>query len=228
MKTPNIPKAVKVKEIIRYTDDVYVLIAEASFCTGWDFESQEVHIKADVGVLAEILRLENSSQAGQIEEVLLNMLSYGQPPQVDIKELTGDYLALKNSELVVRYDSGKPSLYPQYNLPVIIDVFARFEAIPLAQYLHLENEFSADILTRTFADFQKLFFLIDRGYESEAASRMTQTDNPLAAMVYNKIKALLDPEEVSTPMASHGNDPFEEERYIFSELLTAEQNGVPF
>ncbi len=228
METLNLPKSVVIKEIIRYEDDVYILNAEAEFCNGWEFRSTPVYMRTDIRGLSEILRLENPSQARKVEDVVLNMLSIGEPPRFDIKEITGDYLLLRNCELVLRSTNGKKISENIHDLPQVVDVFAKVYAEPLQRYLNIEEEFSRDILEKVFSDFQKTFFLIDRGYHIDIASSMTQTNNPISAMIYNKIKQQLDPEEMISSPVAESNEDILEENYMFKELVNSKDEELPF
>lgn len=228
METLSLPKSVLIKEIIRYEEDLYILNTEATFCTGWDVQTTNVYIRTDVKALAEILRLENPSQSAQIEDQLLNMLSFGKPPRIDIKELTGGCLQLRNSEIVLSSFSRKYVSDNIHELPQIADVFPRFDTEPLEQYLNLAMEFSKEILEKTFFDFQKMFYLMDRGYSVEAASALMQINNPISAMIYQKIKDQLDPEEtISSPIAQ-SNEEILEENYSFKEVVDAKSTELPF
>lgn len=228
METLSLPKSILIKEIIRYEDDLYILNTEAAFCTGWDYQTTNVYIRTDVKALAEILRLEDPSQSANIEDQLLNMLSFGKPPRIDIKNLTGGYLELRNSELILSTFSRKYVSDNIHELPQIADVFPRFDTEPLEQYLNLAMEFSKEILEKTFFDFQKMFYLMDRGYSVETASAMTQTNNPISALIYQKIKDQLDPEEtISSPLAL-SNEDILEENYSFKEIVDAKSTELPF
>ena len=228
METLNLPKSVVIKEIIRYEEDIYILKAEAEFCTGWEFRLTPVYMRTDIKALSEILRLENPSQARKIEEVVVNMLSIGEPPRFDIKEITGDYLLLCNCELVLLNVNGKTVSENIHDLPQVVDVFSKVYTEPLQRYLNIEEEFSRDILEKVFSDFQKTFFLMDRGYQVDIASAMTQTNNPVSAMIYNKIKQQLDPEEtISSPIAQ-SREEILEENYMFKELTNTKNEELPF
>ena len=228
METLHLPKSVLLKEIIRYGEDMYILNAEAAFCSGWEFRVTPIHIRADVKALSEILRLENPIQARKIEDILLNMLGFGEPPRIDIQELTGEYLLLSNSELVLRTTSEKMISENLHDLPQIVDVFAKVNTEPLAHFLNIEKEFSKEILEKTFADFQKTFFLMERGYHVDAASNMTQTNNPISAMIYDKIKQQLDPEEVIFSVIAQSQEDILEENYNFKEFADSLNDRVPF
>ncbi len=228
METLHLPKSVLLKEIIRYGEDMYILNAEAAFCSGWEFRVTPVHIRADVKALSEILRLENPIQARKIEDILLNMLGFGEPPRIDIQELTGEYLLLSNSELVLRTTSEKMISENLHDLPQIVDVFAKVNTEPLAHFLNIEKEFSKEILEKTFTDFQKTFFLMERGYHVDAASAMTQTNNPISAMIYDKIKQQLDPEEVIFSVVAQRQEDILEENYSFKEFTDSINDMVPF
>jgi hypothetical protein len=227
METLHLPKSVLLKEIIRYGEDMYILNAEAAFCSGWEFRVTPVHIRADVKALAEILRLENPAQTRKIEDILLNMLGFGEPPRIDIQELTGDFLLLRNCELVVRTTSEKMISENLHDLPQIVDVFAKPQIESLEHFLTIEKEFSKEILEKTFNDFQKMFFLMERGYHVDAASAMTQTNNPISAMIYEKIKQQLDPEEVIFSVAQ-SREEILEENYSFQEFVDSKNDAVPF
>lgn len=228
METLHLPKSVLLKEIIRYGEDMYILNAEAAFCSGWEFRVTPVHIRADVKALSEILRLENPIQARKIEDILLNMLGFGEPPRIDIQELTGEYLLLSNSELVLRTTSEKMISENLHDLPQIVDVFAKVNTEPLTHFLNIEKEFSKEILEKTFTDFQKTFFLMERGYHVDAASAMTQTNNPISAMIYDKIKQQLDPEEVIFSVVAQRQEDILEENYSFKEFTDSINDMVPF
>lgn len=228
METLNLPKSVQIKEVIRYEDDLYILNAQVEFCTGWEYQSCPVFIRTDVKALAEILRLEKATQADKIEDLLLNMLSFGEPPRIDIKALTGDYLQLCNSEIVLKSISGKKVSENIHDLPQIVDVFPKFSAEPLSQYLNLEKEFSKDILEKTFFDFQKTFFLVDRGYKADLAAALTYTNNPVSAMIYHKIKEQLDPEEMMASPVVKTEEEILEENYIFKEVVNTKNKELPF
>jgi hypothetical protein len=228
METLNLPKSVVIKEIIRYEEDIYIIKAEAEFCTGWEFRLTPVYMRADIKALSEILRLENPSQARKIEEVVLNMLSIGEPPRFDIKEITGDYLLLRNCELILRNTSGKTTSENIHDLSQVVDVFTKVYTEPLQRYLNIEEEFSRDILEKVFSDFQKTFFLMDRGYNVDIAAAMTQTNNPLSAMIYNKIKQQLDPEEIVASPVAQSREEILEENYMFKELVNAKSEELPF
>lgn len=228
METLHLPKSVLLKEIIRYGEDMYILNAEAAFCSGWEFRVTPVHIRADVKALSEILRLENPIQARKIEDILLNMLGFGEPPRIDIQELTGEYLLLSSSELVVRTTSEKMISENLHDLPQIVDVFAKVHTEPLAHFLNIEKEFSKEILEKIFVDFQKTFFLMERGYHLDAASAMTQTNNPISAMIYDKIKQQLDPEEVIFSVVAQRQEDILEENYSFKEFTDSINDMVPF
>lgn len=228
METLNLPKSVVIKEIIRYEEDIYIIKAEAEFCMGWEYRLMPVCMRADIKALSEILRLENPGQTKKIEEVVLNMLSIGEPPRFDIKEITGDYLLLCNTELVLRNTSGKTVSEDIHDLPQIVDVFSKVYAEPLERYLNIEKEFSRDILEKVFSDFQKTFFLMDRGYSIDTASAMTQTNNPVSAMIYNKIKQQLDPEETITSPVAQSREEILEENYMFKELVNVKNEELPF
>ncbi len=228
MEILSLPKSILVKEIIRYEEDLFILNAEAEICTGWDFKSCPVFIRTDVRALGEILRLENPSQAAKIEDLLLNMLSFGEPPRIDIKALTGDYFQLRNTELVLRSDKGKKVSENIHDLPQIVDVFPKFHSEKLGSYLNLEKEFSKDILEKTFSDFQKTFYLIDRGYKVELAATLTQTNNPISSMIYNKIKEQLDPEETISSPVGQSQEDIIEENYMFKEFLNVKNTELPF
>jgi hypothetical protein len=228
METLSLPKSVLIKEIIRYDDDMYILNAEAEFCTGWGYSNTKLYMRADVKVLSEILRLENPAKARKIEDIVLNMLSFGEPPRIDIKELTGGYLLLCNSEIVLKNISGKSFSENVHDLSQIVDVFAKEYTEPLSNYLNLEKEFSSEILEKTFSDFQKTFFLINRGYHVDQASSMMQTNNPISAMIYHKIKQQLDPEEIIFSPVAKSHEDIIEENYIFEELVSVKNNDLPF
>ncbi len=228
MELLSLPKSVYIKEIIRYEDDLYILNATAEFCTGWDFQSSAIFIRTDVRALAEILRLENPSQSAKIEDLLLNVLSFGEPPCIDIKELTGNYLQLCNSEVVLRSTTGKKVSENVHDLPQVVDVFPRFSAEPLGKYLNLEKEFSREILEKTFFDFQKTFFLIDRGYKTDLAASLTYTNNPVSALIYHKIKEQLDPEETIVSPVGQSREDILEENYVFGEFQNTEDAELPF
>ena len=228
METLHLPKSVIIKEIIRYEEDMYILNAEATFCTGWEFRSTSLHIRSDVRALAEILRLENPAQTKPLEDILLNMLSFGEPPRIDIRELTGNFLALQNSELIIRTTTENMRSENLHDLPQIADVFAKFYTEPLDRFLNIEKEFSKEILEKTFTDFQKTFFLMERGYSIEAASAMTQTNNPISAMIYDKIKQQLDPEEVIFSVVAQSQEEILEENYNFKEVVNSKNDAVPF
>ncbi|HSZ25845.1 MAG TPA: hypothetical protein VK766_09015 [Cytophagaceae bacterium] len=227
MKTLHLPESVILKEIIRCSEDCYILHTESVFFEGWTFQSATVYMRADVKALAEILRLENPFQTRKIEEVLLNMLNVGEPPRIDIKELTGDSLSLRNSEVIVQGNYKKTSTKNFASLPEIVDVFTKVYTTQLGHYLKIEKEFSKDILEKTFSDFQKTFFLIDRGYAPEMASAMTHTNNPVSAMIYHKIKQQLDPEETIMPTVV-SEESMPEEKYSFSEHVPVSNNELPF
>jgi hypothetical protein len=228
METLNLPKSVVIKEIIRYEEDIYIIKAEAEFCMGWEFRPMPVYMRADIKALSEILRLENPGQTKKIEEVVLNMLSIGEPPRFDIKEITGDYLLLCNCELVLRNVSGKTVSEDLHDLPQIVDVFSKIYTEPLQRYLNIEKEFSRDILEKVFSDFQKTFFLMDRGYSVDTASAMTQTNNPVSAIIYNKIKQQLDPEEIISAPVAQSREEILEENYMFKELVNIKDEALPF
>jgi hypothetical protein len=228
METLSLPKTVYIKEIIRYEDDLFILNAQAEFCKGWEYQSYPVFIRTDVRALAEILRLENPTQSTKIEDLLLNVLSFGEPPSIDIKALTGDYLQLRNSELVLRSTTGKTVSENIHDLPQIVDVFPKFYGEPLEKYFNLDREFSREILEKTFDDFQKTFFLIDRGYKAELAAALTQTNNPISAMIYHKIKEQLDPEEPIAPAVNKSEEEILEENYTFKELVASKNTELPF
>lgn len=231
METLNLPKSVLIKEIIRYEEDMFILKAEAVFCSGWEFKTTSIYMRADVKALAEILRLENPTQTRKIEEVFLSMLNIGEPQRIDILELTGDYLALRNSELVLRTIGGTIIFEHLHDMPQVVDVFAKFSTEPLDRFLDIEKEFSKEILEKTFNDFQKTFFLMERGYHVDAASAMTQTNNPISALIYDKIKSQLEPEETvvasSVPVAQ-SQEEILEENYSFNELISSRNDAVPF
>ena len=229
METLSLPTSVLLKEIIRYEEDMYILNTETEICNGWDSTKANVFMRADVKALAEILRLENPAQARKIEDIVLNMLSIGEPPRIDIKELTGDYLLLSNCEIILKNISGKAFSENIHDLTQVVDVFPKFYSESLSNYLNIEKEFSKEILVKTFSDFQKTFYLIDRGYSFETASAMTQTNNPISAMIYQKIKQQLDPEElINTSFVSQSNEDIIEENYIFKELVNVKNNDLPF
>jgi hypothetical protein len=228
MEIVSLPKSVHIKEIIRYEEDLFILNAEAEFCTGWEYQSCPIFIRTDVRALAEILRLENATQSTKIEDLLLNMLSFGEPPSIDIKALTGDYLLLRNTELVLKSMTGKKVSENIQDLPQIVDVFPKFHGELLSSYLNLEKEFSREILEKTFGDFQKTFFLIDRGYKPELAATLTQTNNPISALIYNKIKDQLDPEETITSPVAKSQEEILEENYTFKEFATLRNTELPF
>lgn len=228
METLNLPKSVLIKEIIRYEEDMYILKAEAAFCSGWEFRNSSVYMRADVKALAEILRLENPAQTKKIEEVFLNMLSFGEPQRIDILELTGEYLLLKNSELVLRAIGGSITFEQVHDMPQVVDVFAKPFIEPLDRFLNIEKEFSKEILEKTFFDFQKAFFLMERGYHIDAASAMTQTNNPISAMIYDKIKQQLDPEEIIFSPEGETKEDILEENYTIEKLVSSENIAVPF
>ena len=228
METLSLPKSVLLKEIIRYEEDMYILNAEAEFYTGWEYTNRSLYIRADVKALSELLRLENPLYTGKIEDVLLSMLSFGEPSRIDIKELTGDYLLLRNSEIILKNFSSTATLSGSiHDLAQLIDVFPTFYTQSLGHYLTLENEFSKEILEKNFYDFQKAFFLIDRGYKPEVSAALTHTNNPISAMIYTKIKLQLDPEETVSPIAT-SNEDIIEENYSFNELVTANNSNLPF
>ncbi len=185
-------------------------------------------MRADVRALAEILRLENPTQTKKIEEVFLNMLNFGEPQRIDIMELTGAYLQLQNSELVLRTIGGSMVYEHLHDMPQVVDVFAKFFTEPLDKYLNLEKEFSKDILEKTFSDFQKTFFLMERGYHVDAASAMTQTNNPISAMIYDKIKEQLEPEEIIFSPEAETKEDILEENYTIEKLISSGNDAVPF
>ncbi|HVD98509.1 MAG TPA: hypothetical protein VNB90_09925 [Cytophagaceae bacterium] len=228
METLSLPKSILIKEIFRYEEDLYILNAETTSCAGWDFQSSAMFIRTDIKALSEILRLENPSQSASIEELLLNMLSYGEPPRIDIKSLTGDYLRLRKSEVVLSNPTNKPLSDNIHDLPQIVDVFPTFEIASLSDYLNLEQEFSKEILEKTFFDFQKTFFLIDRGYTVDAASAMTQTNNPISALIYQKIKDQLDPQEIIFTPEAQSEEDILEENYTIKEFLNLRNTELPF
>jgi hypothetical protein len=228
METLNLPKSVLIKEIIRYEEDMYILKAEAAFCNGWEFRNSSVYMRADVKALSEILRLENPVQCKKIEEVFLNMLSFGEPQRIDILELTGENLLLKNSELVLRAIGGTMVFENLHDMPQVVDVFAKPFIESLDRFLNIEKEFSKEILEKTFSDFQKAFFLMERGYHIDAASAMTQTNNPISAMIYDKIKQQLDPEEIIFSPEAEKQEDILEENYTIKKLVSSENIAVPF
>ncbi len=228
METLSLPKSVLIKEIIRYEEDMYILNAEAEFCTGWEYSTSSIYIRTDVKALAELLRLENPILSGKIEDVLLSMLSFGEPSRIDIKQLTGDYLLLCNSELVLSTTGDKKTSESIHDLAQIVDVFAKFHTEPLGLYLNIEKEFSKEILERNFNDFQKAFFLINRGYNATVAAELTQTNNPVSAMIYNKIKQQLAPEETIVVPIAKSQEDIIEENYSFKELVGAYNTDLPF
>lgn len=228
METLSLPKSVHIKEIIRYEDDLFILNAQAEFCTGWEYQSYPVFIRTDVRALAEILRLENPTQSTKIEDLLLNVLSFGEPPSIDIKALTGDYLQLCNTELVLRSTTGKAVSENIHDLPQIVDVFPKFHGESLTKYFNLEQEFSKEILEKTFLDFQKTFFLIDRGYKADLAATLTHTNNPISALIYNKIKEQLEPEEIIFTPVSKSEEEILEENYTFKEFAAIKNTELPF
>ena len=99
---------------------------------------------------------------------------------------------------------------------------------PLDQFLNIEKEFSKEILEKTFLDFQKTFFLMERGYHVDAASAMTQTNNPISAMIYDKIKQQLDPEEIIFSVVAQSQEDILEENYSFKEVVNSKNDAVPF
>lgn len=229
METLSLPKSVLLKEIIRYEEDMFILNAEVEFCTGWENTTRTIYIRTDVKALAEVLRLENPLLADKIEDVLVNMLSFGEPSRIDIKLLTGDYLLLRNSEVVLSMSTEKKYSDSIHDLAMIVDVFPTFQNEPLSSYLNLENEFSKEILEKNFDDFQKAFYLINRGYVAAVAAELTQTNNPIAALIYNKIKQQLAPEEESAPIEAKREEDIIEENYSFTEWVSVSTNNdLPF
>ncbi len=69
---------------------------------------------------------------------------------------------------------------------------------------------------------------MDRGYSIDTASAMTQTNNPVSAMIYNKIKQQLDPEETITSPVAQSREEILEENYMFKELVNVKNEELPF
>ncbi len=221
-----LPKQVTINEIIRYDENMYLLAIEGDFCKGWEFQKITKYIRADIHTLSEVLRIENTKQSRAIEEVFLTMLLKGEPPRTDIKELTGAYLMLKRTELVIRDLNCEGVEESIHSLPQLVDVLSMIKSERLSAYLHLEKEFSKEILEQTFEAFQRMFVLIDRGYTVDEASSMTNTNNPISALIYSKIKEQLSPEEIVP--ASESKEDKIEENYVAEKVPVFKTAKLPF
>jgi len=226
MEKLELPKQVIISEIIRYDENMYLLAIQGVFCTGWEFQKSNKYIRADIHTLSELLRIENTKQSAAIEEVFLTMLTLGEPPRTDIKELTGSPLTLKRSELIIRELHCEGMEESIHSLPQLLDVLPKIKTDVLSNYLHLEKEFSKEILEQTFEAFQRMFVLIDRGYTVEEASSMTHTNNPISALIYSKIKEQVCPEEIIPTSVS--KEEKIEENYIIEKLHVLKTAKLPF
>jgi hypothetical protein len=129
---------------------------------------------------------------------------------------------------VLRSTTSKKVSENIHDLPQVVDVFPTFHADRLDRYLNLAQEFSREILEKTFANFQKSFYLIDRGYSSEMAGSMTQTNNPISVLIYQKIKQQVDPEETTSNPVAQSQEEILEENYCFQELVNVKNTLLPF
>jgi len=209
--------SILIKEIILIEEDMYFLNVDMTMGHGWQTQVRSALIRTDIKSLSELLRLENPQQSRKIEDVVVNMLCFGKPPKIDICELTGAYLKIQNSEWVLRVLSKELQL---------VDVFPTFYHSPLSTYLNLKEEACAEILEKTFNDFQKAFYLIERGYTTEEAAALTETNNALAVLTYNKIKEAFGVIENST--TSQCNEDIIEENFVPEKFVREMEEVVPF
>ena len=225
MEKLELPQSVVVKEIIRYEEEMYLLDVDANFYSGWEYSRKNILLRADIRTLSELLRVENTKQTMQIEDVFLTMLTHGEPPRVDIKELTGKYLELNTAELIFKNVGQYENPLSINDLPQLVDVFSKVKTEALGNFLNLEKEFSKDILEIVYEDFQKTFALVDRGYTIESASSLMHTNNPIAALIYSKIKEQFQEE---THISAKVEEEKLEENYINKGFRLAESVSVPF
>lgn len=225
MEKLELPQSVVVKEIIRYEEEMYLLDVDASFYFGWEYSRKNLLVRADIRTLSELLRIENTKQTMQIEDVFLTMLTHGEPPRVDIRELTGKYLEINTAELVFKNVGQYENPLSINDLPQLVDVFSKVKVDSLGNFLNLEKEFSKEILEKVYENFQKTFALVDRGYTIESASSLMHTNNPISALIYSKIKEQFQEE---TTVSVKVEEEKLEENYINKVFKLAEKVSLPF
>ena len=69
---------------------------------------------------------------------------------------------------------------------------------------------------------------MERGYHVDAASAMTQTNNPISALIYDKIKQQLDPEETVVTVVAQSQEDILEENYGNRSFVNTRNDVVPF
>lgn len=213
-----LPKTIKIKEIIRHDDDMFLLTADLEFQRGWAVETTTECLRVDMKVLSELLRFENPSQTDQIENLVVTMATLGIPPIVDIKALTGEFLEVRHCELVLT-GSGEQV--------AVLDVFAKRYHEPLGTYVNLETEFSKEIVELAFTAFRKAFYLIERGYTKEEAALLTETNNPIAVLIYQKLESALSLDEVNTVEAKKQEEVLVE-NFNEEKWMSKNSEYVPF